>query len=1026
MLSFLRRRAAKAGKPSRQHYATCMEPLETRRLLSTDVTVQLHLSSSSTLIAGLQPHDLVYDSTRDQLIVLTEGTVRRYDGASGQLMATRYMGGPMENADITADGSYLYIARNTGQLVWRMDLASNQMFGVVVSDPSVMAPGDVAVGTADVGAIVSNIPEPGHVNTIRRITLPTGPVWDLSDGGGALTFSEFAVLARSADHTYIVMVSPNSDFSYSGGVISGVSGRSFGSISGVAVSRDGALHAIATESTLLVEDASFGLVHEIAVGGAGVAFSPAADVMYVADPATDMLRAFNTSTWEEIVTTAIGEDLATSTTNGSGVMTLNDDGSMLYLATPSGVRIFDLTGSNSFYGGTVTLTADMDALDASGLVTFVDAGTGTTLGQAPLTGGSATFSINTLHAGGYSVLAHYEGDANYNPADSAQNVLTVKRAITTWTWGLAIPGSVTLSINSDAVIPDGDLTLFEGGTLIASGSLSGGAVDFAVNLSIATHTLHAVYPGSSDFLPITTDDTAIAVKQPTATTLQVSSTNILYGQLLTLTATVSPTSSSQGRTVTFLNGASILGSAVANSAGAANLFLPLLEPGLYQVTAQFVETDSAHPSTSSATDVNVAALGTTSVLAGPATTPLAGALVTLTAYISSETGRTVTEGQVQFMRGTQLLGSAAAAGGVAALSGVDLGGGTSVITAIYVGTSRFQQSTSNQLTYNIVKAATSLGLIRSATWIPKGQYVQWRATVSAAGVPASQITGNVTFKEGTRILATVALSNGVATFQSKALAIGDHLISASFAGTSSFKASSSKALKTTVVAATRIDLMIVYTPKSVSELGGQEELTSEIKDSVWGTNTALWNSRVPVWVRLVYSGLVNYVESGKMSTDLTRLAGTQDGFMDNVHSLRNLYKADLVSLFETENDEGGLGYELMDVKSAGNAKYGFNVVRAAQAAGPSYTLAHELGHNLGASHDRENAEGPGATSYAYGWRFWAGGVQYHDIMAYSPGQTIPYFSNPRVNYKGVPTGTATADNARTITFTAPYVAKYRS
>ena len=148
--------------------------------------------------------------------------------------------------------------------------------------------------------------------------------------------------------------------------------------------------------------------------------------------------------------------------------------------------------------------------------------------------------------------------------------------------------------------------------------------------------------------------------------------------------------------------------------------------------------------------------------------------------------------------------------------------------------------------------------------------------------------------------------------------------------------------------------------------------------------------------------------------------------MDNVHSLRNQYKADLVSLFEYNGDAGGLGYELQDVTNSANSKYGFNVLLAYQAAGPSYTLAHELGHNFGASHDKANAGGPGATSYSYGWRFMADGVFYHDIMSYDPGQTIPYFSNPLVKYKGVPTGTATADSARTITFTAPYVAKYRT
>ncbi|HEV8292287.1 MAG TPA: M12 family metallo-peptidase, partial [Tepidisphaeraceae bacterium] len=169
----------------------------------------------------------------------------------------------------------------------------------------------------------------------------------------------------------------------------------------------------------------------------------------------------------------------------------------------------------------------------------------------------------------------------------------------------------------------------------------------------------------------------------------------------------------------------------------------------------------------------------------------------------------------------------------------------------------------------------------------------------------------------------------------------------------------------------------------------------------------------------------NYSETGRLGVDLKRLAGTTDGYMDNVHTLRNQYKADLVALFEVNGDAGGLGYELTDVNNSANSKYGFSISLAYQAAGPSYTLAHELGHNLGASHDKANAGGAGATSYAYGWRFTAQGVLYHDIMAYSPGQTIPYFSNPRVTYKGVPTGTATADNARTITFTAPYVAKYR-
>jgi hypothetical protein len=218
----------------------------------------------------------------------------------------------------------------------------------------------------------------------------------------------------------------------------------------------------------------------------------------------------------------------------------------------------------------------------------------------------------------------------------------------------------------------------------------------------------------------------------------------------------------------------------------------------------------------------------------------------------------------------------------------------------------------------------------------------------------------------------------------------------------------------------------MYTPLAEWELGSTAAMVKRIKDSVWGTNTAFWNSRIPVVVRLVHTGLLKYTESGHLDTDLQRLAITNDGYMDGVHALRNQYKADLVSLFEYDGDAGGIGYELMDVKDSGNNKYGFSISLAHQAAPPYYTLAHELGHNLGATHDRENAgDGPGATSYSYGWRFTANGVLYHDIMSYPPGQTIPYFSNPRVKYQGVPTGTATADSARTITLTAPSVAKYR-
>ena len=151
--------------------------------------------------------------------------------------------------------------------------------------------------------------------------------------------------------------------------------------------------------------------------------------------------------------------------------------------------------------------------------------------------------------------------------------------------------------------------------------------------------------------------------------------------------------------------------------------------------------------------------------------------------------------------------------------------------------------------------------------------------------------------------------------------------------------------------------------------------------------------------------------------------------MTTVPTMRNAAGADLVCLFVNHSfdETAGVGFQLSDLHNAANPDRGFSVVLASYAGAPDYMLAHELGHNLGATHDAQHREAKGATTFSNGWRFHGDdGVLYHDIMSYDPGQTIPYFSNPRLQYQNAPLGNRkTADSARTITFTAPYVASYR-
>jgi hypothetical protein len=223
-----------------------------------------------------------------------------------------------------------------------------------------------------------------------------------------------------------------------------------------------------------------------------------------------------------------------------------------------------------------------------------------------------------------------------------------------------------------------------------------------------------------------------------------------------------------------------------------------------------------------------------------------------------------------------------------------------------------------------------------------------------------------------------------------------------------------------------IDIMVVYTAAAVTGAGGDAAMRARIDKAVAEINTAFTNSKINTSVKLVRAQQINYGESGNLGTDLSRLAGTTDGYMDDVHALRSTYKADLVSLIVEKTGTGlaGIGYVQTPVGS-GFKNYAFTVI-GRQYAGSYNTLAHEVGHNMGCAHDRLNSSSAGAYPYSYGYRFTANSVQYRTIMAYAPGTLIPYFSNPNVSYLGAPTGIAdgqtnSADNARTINNTSATV-----
>lgn len=229
-----------------------------------------------------------------------------------------------------------------------------------------------------------------------------------------------------------------------------------------------------------------------------------------------------------------------------------------------------------------------------------------------------------------------------------------------------------------------------------------------------------------------------------------------------------------------------------------------------------------------------------------------------------------------------------------------------------------------------------------------------------------------------------------------------------------------------------IDLLVVYTQQAEIERGGDANIQHLIQDAVDTTNQALYNSLIPITIRLVHTEQIDYTTSGDVSTDRARLQDPADGYLDTVPALRDQWGADLVSLITNDAGSGGNGSEPV-LDYAQNDTLAFSAIDENSISDSNLTMAHELGHNLGAGHERNNLTQPadGIYPYSYGYRFLgADGIVYHDIMSYDPGLGIPYYANPAVTYAGAPEGKnvndpQSADLATTFTLTAPMISAYR-
>ncbi len=599
--------------------------------------------------------------------------------------------------------------------------------------------------------------------------------------------------------------------------------------------------------------------------------------------------------------------------------------------TATSTRVSSSAAAGLHFGQGVPLTATVLPVSGSGPTGSVSFfANGDPLGSSPVTTSAtgvtaATLDVTSLPVGSDSITATYGGDVVFATSTSA----TLTQIVNPDPTNLTITPSSTSPQPGQPVIDTATVSLVTPGTGTPTGTVSftddGSPVAGCQSLILpsvaplqvacaetyesgATHSIVASYSGDEDHAASNASLVQAVGQVPTETTVASSSPTSIYGQSVTLTATVTPMVTASGiptGTVTFYdfqtNPIATVGvSAVAGTA-IASADVSSLMAGFHSITATYNGDATIGSSTSSAPVIlNVAETQTIVTVASSADSTIVGQPVVLTVTISSwAAGET---GTVQFVDNGSLIGGGTVSGGQASFETGSLTQGTHPITAVYEGDDNFVGSSSANTVIQTVNAAPTstdvasthvpglVGQVPTRTTVASsaptstyGQSVTLTATVTTTATASVTPSGAVTFFDyETNPIATVAVSTGggaaTATLDISSLMGGHHSITATYNGDETFGSSSSDAPVNLRVAEAPTIVTVASSAES-AVLGQAVVFSASIRSSASGE-----------------TGTVQFVDNGFMIGSSTVSGGQatfQTGSLDlGAHPITAVYEGD--------------------------------------------------------------------------------------------------------------------------------------
>ncbi len=253
----------------------------------------------------------------------------------------------------------------------------------------------------------------------------------------------------------------------------------------------------------------------------------------------------------------------------------------LYVDTVAPATTVSLSGtlSSGIYTSAVTVT-----------LKGTDASSGVKTTYYKLNGGatttySAPFTVSVL---GTNTLQYWSVDYAGNTESTNTTTFTVHTPTTATLVAAPNPvllgGSVKMTATVKATIsgtPTGTVTFWNGATNLGTGTLSGGVATLTTTaLPAGLLTLQVSYAGAGNFLATNSAPYDETVHENTTTTVTSSLNPSTYGQSVTFTAQVTPsTSGTPTGSVSFYAGATLLGTGTLNSSDMASFTTTSLAGG---------------------------------------------------------------------------------------------------------------------------------------------------------------------------------------------------------------------------------------------------------------------------------------------------------------------------------------------------------------------------------------------------------------------------------------------------------------